>query len=136
MTLGQYVGMLLAADAGVVARAGERVYTEVLPQAPTFPAVVFTEVYGDEDNDLVGPTGVRTRRLQVDSWADTRAEATALALAVRAALDGHDGGACGLVVQDASLLSERWEFDPGVNIADGAYRTSQDYEITTSGVES
>ena len=47
MTLGQYLRLLLTGDAGVVALAGDRVHTEVLPQAPAVPAVVFTEVAGD-----------------------------------------------------------------------------------------
>ena len=49
MTAGKYLRMLLTADGGVAALAADRVFTEVLPQAPVVPAVVFTEVAGDED---------------------------------------------------------------------------------------
>jgi hypothetical protein len=121
--------MLLTADAGVAARAGDRVYTEVLPQAGVVPAVVFTEVAGDDDLALDGPTGTSSRRVQVDSWAKTRAEATALGLAVKAALVGHVGAAAGLSVEGAFLLSERWDFDTETAL----YRTSQDFEIWTAG---
>lgn len=132
MTLGQYLRALLTADAGVAARAAERVYTEVLPQAPVVPAVVFTEVAGDDDVALDGPTGASSRRVQVDSWANTRVEATSLGLAVKAALANHVGAAAGLSVEGAFLLSERWDFDAETSL----YRTSQDYEIWTSGAES
>jgi len=129
MTLGQYLRLLLAGDLGVAALAGDRVHTEVLPQAPAVPAVVFTEVSGDDDVGLDGPSGVGSRRVQVDSWARTRAESTALALAVRTALAGHAGAAGGFEVQAGFLLTERWDFEPETSL----YRTSQDYEFWTSG---
>jgi uncharacterized protein DUF3168 len=129
VTLGQYLRVLLATDAGVAARAADRVYTEVLPQAPAVPAVVFTEVAGDDDVALDGPTGSSSRRVQIDSWAKTRAEATALGLAVKAALADHAGAAAGLSVEGVFLLSERWDFDAETSL----YRTSQDFEIWTSG---
>ena len=129
MTLGQYLRLLLTSDAGVAALVAERVYTEVLPQGPTVPAVVFTEVAGDEDLALDGPTSTSTRRVQIDSWARTRAEATALGLAVKMVLAGHAGAAAGLEVQGTFLLAERWDFDAETSL----YRTSQDFEIWTAG---
>jgi hypothetical protein len=121
--------MLLTGDAGVAARAADRVYTEVLPQAPTVPAVVFTEVAGEDDVALDGRTGASSRRVQIDSWAKTRAEATALGLAVKSALADHVGAAAGLSVDGAFLLTERWDFDAETSL----YRTSQDFEVWTSG---
>ena len=132
MNLGPYLRMLLTADAGVAALVGDRVFTEVLPQAPTVPAVVFAQVAGDEDVALDGPTGVGSRRVQIDAWAKSRAEATALALAVRAALAGHSGAAAGFEVHGVFLLTERWDFEPETSL----YRTSQDYEVWTHGVPS
>ena len=129
MTLGKYLRLLVTTDAGVAALAADRVYTEVLPQSPALPAVVFTEVAGGEDYALDGPTGAGTRRVQVDAWAKTRAEATALGAALSAALSGHDGAAGGLVVEGVFLLDERWDFDP----ATGLYRTGQDYEVWVAG---
>ena len=131
MTLGKYLRLVLVNDAGVAALAADRVYTEVLPQSPVVPAVVFTEVASDEDVALDGPTGTRSRRLQIDAWATTRAEATSLGLAVRQVLSGHVGAAAGLDVQGAFLLAERWDFDSETAL----YRTSQDYDVWTGGVE-
>jgi len=129
VSLGKYLRMLLTADADVAGLAADRVYTEVLPQSPLVPAVVFTEVAGDEDVALDGPTGAASRRMQIDSWAKSRAEATALGRAVKCSLSGHVGAAAGLDVQIIFFLTERWDFD-----AESAlYRTSQDFEIWTTG---
>ncbi len=132
MTLGKYLRLLLTSDAGVAALAGSRVYTEVLPQSPTVPAAVFTEVAGGDDYALDGPTGAGSRRVQVDAWAKTRAEATELALALQAVLSGHTGAAGGLEVEGVFLLNERWDFDPTT----GLYRTGQDYEVWIGGTAS
>lgn len=128
MTPGQYLRMVLIQDPGVAALAGDRVYSEVLPQAPRLPAVVFIEVSAEEDYSLDGPTGVRALRFQVDSWAVKREEATALGLAVRAVLSGHAGAAGGLAVHGVLFLAERWEFETETDL----YRTSQDYEIVAT----
>ncbi|MCG3133806.1 MAG: hypothetical protein HMLKMBBP_01071 [Planctomycetes bacterium] len=125
MTLGKYLRRLLVEAPGVAALAADRVYTEVLPQAAAVPAVVFTEVSGEDDVALDGPTGASARRVQVDSWGRTRADATALGLAVRAALAGHVGAAAGLVVQGCFLVAERWDFDAETSL----YRTSQDFDV-------
>ena len=129
MTLGKYLRMVLTGDAGVAALAADRVYTEVLPQAGVVPAVVFTEVSGEDDVALDGPTDVASRRVQIDSWGKTRADATALGLAVRVALSGHAGAAAGLDVQGCFLVAERWDYDAETAL----YRTSQDFEIWTAG---
>lgn len=131
MNLGKYLRMVLAADAGVAALAGGRVYSEVLPQAGAVPAVAFTEVAADEDIALDGPTGARAARVQIDAWARTRADATALGRAVKLALSGHVGAAAGFEVLLALFVTERWDFDAETSL----YRTSQDFEIWTAGEE-
>jgi hypothetical protein len=132
VTLGKYLRMLVTSDASVAALAADRVYTEVLPQGPTVPALVFTEVAGGDDVALDGPTGARSRRVQVDAWAATREEATSLALAAKAALAGHVGAAAGLCVDGVFFLTERWDYDAETRL----YRTSADFKIWTTGCES
>jgi hypothetical protein len=117
VTLGNLLRQLLVGDAGIAALANSRVYSEVLPQNGTVPAVVFNVVAGDSDADLEGPTGVGSRRVQIDSWA--------------ALLDGYSGGAAGLDVQAVFYLTERWDFEAETKL----FRTSQDYEVWTGGVE-
>jgi len=129
MTLGAYLRQVLVSDPGVAALSQGRVYSEVLPQAPATPAVVFDVVSADEDLSLEGPTGVRRTSVAVDSWAEKRADATALGIAVRRVLSGHSGAAAGFEVQAVFFITERWAFDPDT----GLYRTSQDYEVWASG---
>jgi hypothetical protein len=132
VTLGKYLRMLLTSDADVAALAADRVYTEVLPQSPVVPAVVFTEVAGGDDVALDGTTGASSRRVQVDAWAATREETTLLALAAKTALAGHVGAAAGLSVEGVFFLTERWDYDAETRL----YRTSADFEIWMTGCDS
>lgn len=128
MTLGKYLLLVLTGNTGVAALVARRVYSETLPQSPDMPVVVFGQTSLLTDRSLDGPTGLQRYGVQVDSWAATRAEATALGVAVRNALDGHSGAAGGLIAQDVSLLAERWDYEPEVDL----YRTVQDYEVWIS----
>jgi hypothetical protein len=132
MTIGKYLRLVLAADAAVALLVENRVFTEVLPQLPQVPALVFNEVGGDDEYNLRGPTTTRSRQLQIDSWGKDRADATALSIFVRGVLSGHRGAAAGLEVEELTLTAERWDYDPEVKL----YRTSQDYEVWFSGTES
>jgi hypothetical protein len=132
VTLGKYLRRLLAEDPSVAALASDRVFTEVLAQAGVVPAIVFTAVSGEDDVALDGPTGARAVRMQIDAWARTRSEATALGHAVKRALSGHVGAAAGFEVLLALFVTERWDFDAETSL----YRTSQDFEIWTAGEES
>jgi hypothetical protein len=130
MTIGEYLRALLVGDPAVGAQVAARVYSEVLPQKPVTPAVVFTAVSGDEDATLDGQGGVATVRMQVDAWATTRKAATKLAIAVKTLLHEHTGGAAGLEVQGIFVTTApRWDFDD----ATGLYRTGQDFECWFSG---
>lgn len=128
MTLGQYLRLVLTNAPGVSSLVASRVYSETLPQSPDLPVVVFGQTSLLTDRALDGPTGLQRYGVQVDCWAQTRAEATALGVAVRSALDGHSGAAGGLLAQDVSLLAERWDYEPEVDL----YRTAQDYEVWIS----
>lgn len=86
------VGLLLAAPA-VAALAVDRVYPVQLPDGPTYPALVVTEVFGGGNYDFEGDVGVETSRVQIDCYAETgQAAANDLALAVRRFLSGFRGG--------------------------------------------
>ena len=131
MTLGQFLRLTLTQAPGVAAIVEDRVYSDILPQAPEMPAVVFAEIASDEDEALDGPTGVSRTSVTVASWATTRAGAKALSLAVKAILSGYSGGAAGFEVQGMFLITRRDDFEDET----GLYITHQDYEVWTSGVE-
>lgn len=126
MTLGEYLRLVLAGDAGVAGAAATRIYTEVLPQGTLAgPSVVFTVFGGDDDLALEGRTGPWLRNVQIDSWAATRKASSALAALVLAALAPHTGGAQGFELEAFILTNERWDFDAETEL----YRTVQDYEV-------
>lgn len=129
MTLGEYLRLHLTQDSGVAALAAARVYTETMPQRPETPAVTFSLISGDRDVALDGWHGVAAQRVEISSWATTRAAATSLGQAVLAAMAGHRGAAGGFEVQGVVLLMESWDYEPETKL----YRVLQDYEVHTAG---
>ncbi len=78
----------LTNDATLAALVGSRVYPSKLPQAVTFPAVMFTRVGGPRDVHLSGASGSGRPRYRFDCWADTHDGAEAVFNALRDAMDG------------------------------------------------
>lgn len=102
--IGAIVYVALAADAGVAALAGTRIYPEQAPDEAELPLVVYTVKAGEA---LDGQIGMWPCTVTANCYATTDAAAEALGVAVRAALDGYDG-------QDASYLARGlWLSDYG-----------------------
>lgn len=131
MTLGQYLRLVLTQAPGIAALAEDRVYSEVLPDEAPMPALVFDQVSVDQDEVLGGTSGTSRASISIDCWAKTRAEATALGLAVKGFLQDHSGGAGGLEVQAVFFVTQSWDFDEETQ----QYVTSQDFEVWYSGAE-
>jgi hypothetical protein len=118
---------LLRADAGVGAIVGAgsaaRVYPIILPQAGTFPAVTYQRISTPRIvTATLGGQNARVKcRMQLDCWAETFAQAKALAAAVRSAM-------LGAATFTAIALDERDMYEAG-DSSDGLtlYRTSVDY---------
>ncbi|MGE0362795.1 MAG: DUF3168 domain-containing protein [Vicinamibacterales bacterium] len=72
----------------LTALVGTRVYTGILPQSVTVPAVLIELVGGFQDGHLRGGNSLRMTRIQITAVAATRAEA----VAVQAAIDGDNAG--------------------------------------------
>lgn len=91
---------LFVADSGIEALVADRVYPRQLPDAPTFPAIVITKVYGRGEQDLAGGNPLEEARVQIDCYSDSGyAESVAVAKAVRDYLHGFSGPAlstCGI----------------------------------------
>ena len=129
MTLGAYIRLVLTQDAAVAALAGDRVWSDLLPQKPALPAAVLSLVSGDRDVTLEGWHGVAAQRVQIDAWATTRAQAVALGQAILAVMAGHAGAAGGLEVQGSVLVLERWDYEPDTKL----FRVTQDFEVHVAG---
>jgi hypothetical protein len=123
----------LTTDAAVIAKVGDRVYPQILPQAPVFPAITYNQVSGVRERDLCGPTGRTRPRITINAWAERYADARALADAIREALSDLSGsimgGSPGTLVDDIALDNEfdLYEEEAGTK---GVHRVVQDYIIS------
>ena len=126
---------LMAADAGVTAIAGDRIYPVNLPETmlnpdTTVPAAATYQVITQvPDYTLDGPDGMVLARIQIDTWATTYAAAKALARALRVVLDGFAGP---LPDDAATEVQNIWrenaardDFDRNARL----YRVSADYRV-------
>lgn len=78
----------LAADAGVSALVGGRIYPEYMPQDATYPAITYDRISTVRSQFLTGVDDFTQVRIQVDCWDDSYSGVKALASAVKSALDG------------------------------------------------
>ena len=113
------VRSILLADPTVASLVGARIYTGILPQRPTFPAITLKKVdklSGLTLSDAVGPN---TLRLQVDCWANDVDGMRALAAAVNGAddqstngpLHGSSGGGASPSTGPTAGIYGRWPLD-------------------------
>jgi len=117
---------ILAATSAVSAIVGTRIYTGILPQSPTYPALTIQPISYNADNHLTAPGGLQWDRLQIDAWGSTYAATDALYQAVVAALNGKSFSGTGyrlgsVIVQvgggyqfEDSVKVHRRHFDAGI----------------------
>jgi hypothetical protein len=121
---------ILAADPTVSPLVGTRIYPGMLPQGATLEAIVYQRVSGPREDTLGGVATLVHPRIQIDCFAETYAEAKALATAVRAAFDGYSGAAAGVTIQCVRLLDDAdvVDIDPELE-GRRRYRIRQDFEV-------
>jgi len=73
-----------------------RIYPLLLPQSPTFPAVVYLRVSGLRVQSHDGDSALQHPRFQFSCWAETYTEALAVAEQVRTALQGATTAGVGI----------------------------------------
>jgi hypothetical protein len=81
----------LAAVSAVSSLVSTRIYPGLLPESPTYPAVVFRFLSEQTFPAMGADAGVTKRRLQVDCWATTATAAQQLGDAVTTALSRFQG---------------------------------------------
>lgn len=86
--LDQIINQLLAAQEGLTAIVGSRIYPHHLPGDATFPALVFRQVSGKPDYSHDGDSGLDVARVQFDAYGTTKAQAGQINAQVRALLSG------------------------------------------------
>jgi hypothetical protein len=131
---GSLRSFLLADQAISQAVGGERIFPLVLPQGEQRASIVYTRVSATGDYHMEGASGLARPRYQIDAWAATQDEATALADLVKGRIDGFRGLMADDVLQQAAqpvhvqgvfLNDERESFDAAAQL----YRMSRDYII-------
>jgi len=84
---------ILMADTGVASFVDDRVYPVSLPDAPTYPALVVTKIFGGGQYDLMGDIGIEDARIQIDCYSDAGIQSVIeLSTAVRTLLSAYTGG--------------------------------------------
>ncbi len=126
MTISQALRSFLLARPSIVALVGARIYPQILPQKPTYPAITYAQISGVRVRNLKGRAGRARPRVSINSWADTHETMDAIASAVRAALDGYAGPMGDLVVGSVTLDNEFEVFEEETRV----HRKLQDYIIS------
>ena len=108
---------ILVAAGGVTALVDQRISPLIRAQDEVLPCITLTLVTTVPFNHLHGRPSLDENRVQVDSWAETYADARAVAYACREALES-----AGLV-----MSSETEDSEPDVN----EYRVTQDWLLWT-----
>lgn len=116
----------LAAQSAITNVTGTRIYPEILPADPTFEAITFRADYHDIDNVFGGSTNFCRSDYYIDAWAETHAEAIALAKLIRDNLKDVSGAFGGITIQEVFItMGPQTVFEDSVE----AYRTTQMFSI-------
>lgn len=126
MNLEQSLYARLAAYSGLAALVSTRIYPVLLPQEPTLEAVTYQRINTPTDMTMSGDNA-RNPRFQVTAWAETYAEAKAVAAQIVACLEGFAGelGGSGGVQTTISMLNQIDLVDPDT----GWYYTVTDFAL-------
>lgn len=90
---------LLANNTSITDLVSTRIFSMVRDQPVGLPAITYQVISGIRSHDLTGPNGLVEGRIQINCFADDPLEAGELAAVVRAALNGHRGGAAGVHIE-------------------------------------
>lgn len=104
---------------------GSRVYPVHLPQAATYPAVTYQKISDVTEPNLGEASRIRTARIQLDTWADTPADAWKLADHIRTQVDGFQGTVSGVRFAASMVDSETDLYEEAIE----KFRVTVDYEI-------
>ena len=116
---------LLLADSAISALIGTRMHGVILPQKPTMPAIVMTDITAKDEYDTEGATDLSWGRFQFDSWAETLAGARTLGKAVKNKLSGFSGTAGSETISGAFINNKQDLYDPETK----NHRMSMDFII-------
>jgi len=111
MILEEGIRAVLLADAGVSALIGTRVFPRKAPQTPVLPLITMARVATGRGHDMEGHDGLPKAQIQLSCWAVTPLEASTVATAVKARLEGREWETWGSVVEESSLCVGEVDLD-------------------------
>lgn len=107
--LGTAIRGYLAANGGVAAAVGVRIYPDVLPQGYTVKtggALTYTIIPGTHDHFLNGLSGIGRNRVEFAAFASTRAGANLVEQAVKySGIIGFTGAMGGMLIESVAYES-------------------------------
>ena len=110
MTIETDVFSRLTTFPGLTALVGTRCYPVRLPQNPILPAVSFFKVSNPRVFSHDGDSSLQHPRYQFSSWAETYAEAWAVAEQIRLAMQGEWGAGIGIYRNAVDLFDTEAEW--------------------------
>lgn len=125
-TVAELVYTQLAADAGVSALVGTRIYPRRLPQSPTVPAITYQRI---SSGPQLGTTSLRRSRYQLNCWDLTPDGVQALADVVKGALEEHSDTDQTPGIKMAEIINEIDTTDDETELE----RVIVDVMLTTTG---
>ena len=115
----------LEAVTGVTDLVGTRIYPNLLPQSPTYPALTYQQVSGPRIESLQGHSGLAHPRFEFNAFAETYIEARDIIEQVRLALEGFSGTVDSVDIDGINLLDSRDFFEDSL----GVHRRDMDFEV-------
>ena len=109
----------LSADTSITSLVSTRIYPDLLPQSPTYPAITYTEISMTPVSSFDGTNALQNSRVRVDCWAETRAAAIELAKTARSVMTTNTAD------MTASVLAETPFYEPDLDV----YRESLDLSV-------
>lgn len=108
-----------------------RIYNELMPQSPTYPAVVYSRISSVRESAMGADPGLVHGRVQFDVYTSDRTELRNVTDALRLALQrwrGTDTSNGTTVIQDTFIESQVW-IEPELIDGVPVFRTTTDVMI-------
>lgn len=120
----------LLAQAGLTALVGNRITWARRPQGSASPAIVLHVIDRLPQYTMAGPSDATSQRIQTDIWADSFADAKAVARQLTAALSGAHPTVGDVEFLGSFKEGERDSFEQGAG-DEALYRVGMDFIIWT-----
>jgi len=115
----------ILADTTIAGKIVDRLYGKILPQKPTFPAMVYARISGERMFATEGETGLADGRFQIDCYASGLKDARELAAAVRKRLSGYKGAAGSEKINGSFLENDQDLYESAIK----AHRVQMDFSV-------